>query len=262
MNDSSSDQRESEPSNAALPTPRRRNRFADSQCVSVVPNLYFHVVPVSAVFRKTELEPVFPALRAAQVQPWISRLSLFAVATFQPAPKGIDMSQLSDEAQAFKDEGLTRFYRFLGMLKQALWQCVNSNRCEDLASMARNAHRVGPEVGQDHDNSLVDESAEAIDSVDGGQAWINAGDPASGLPYFTQFGERGATGYDEVGGLEAIGCTGKILVATPYGPCYLASHPVFGANMYPATLFVAGETSIVLRALQHVTDATKVAADS
>jgi hypothetical protein len=218
---------------------------------------------MSATFRKTELEPVFPGLRAAEVQPWISESSVFAVATFQPARKGIDMSQLSEEAQAFKDEALEKFYYFLGLLRKTLYQCVNSGSetaggdqgIEDSATViACNSHC---QAGPGHDGGGDELDVEAIAGLNNRRAWINAGDPATGLPCFTQFGERGATGYDEVGGLEAIGCTGKMLVATPYGPCFLASHPVFGVNMYPATIFVAGEATVLMRALRLLTDASQ-----
>jgi hypothetical protein len=231
--------------------------------LSRVPNVHFHVARVRNSFRSTDLETVFPAL---QSQAWTKGVPLFAIPTFQPAPKGVDMSQYSDEAQQFKDLCLQRFYDLVGLFKLELFYCmyaaahfaekkdtgeVEEEEVVSLSSCDIDHTRAAAAVPADF------EKLEQISDSSGRRAWVNAGDPPTGLPYLTQFGERGSTGYDEVGGLEHFGCAGKMLVNTPYGACYLACHPEFGSNMYPATLFIGAEEEIMLCAAGRIADEGK-----
>ena len=226
-----------EHSSAVLPAASRRRHVVFPSAVSKVPlslNLHFLVCRVPMSIRRTEIETVFPALHADNL---LKSLPLFVVLTFQPTAT-VDMSQFTEEAQTFKDFAMSEFFVFFDEFKRQL-----------LGAHASSREAVGGSGG----DASASASAWPVMDADFGKKerladdlWINASDPPTGLPYLTEFGERGSTAYDEVSGMEEFAAVGKVLINTQWGPCHMACHPTFGVNMYPATFFVAGSQEVVL----------------
>lgn len=181
------------------------------------PQVYFSVMRVPKSFRTVEVETVFSALR----QDWARMLDLFAVLTVQPTGDMwgcVDCTQTSSEASAFKDDSSEHFLRFVRSFQRVLMTGTNSNNS-----------------AADEQSVVIPPNVERLTT----SLWLNGSDPATGLPLFTEFGERSFTTYDEGSGMEVLAAYGKTLINTPLGPCHVCSHPSFGSNFYPATFFVA-----------------------
>eukprot|EP00331_Platyophrya_macrostoma_P005889 CAMPEP_0176424538 /NCGR_PEP_ID=MMETSP0127-20121128/10889_1 /TAXON_ID=938130 /ORGANISM="Platyophrya macrostoma, Strain WH" /LENGTH=223 /DNA_ID=CAMNT_0017805599 /DNA_START=29 /DNA_END=700 /DNA_ORIENTATION=+ len=191
----------------------------ERQC-NAQPQVYFSVIRVPKSFRSVEVETVFSALR----QDWAKPLELFAILTIQPVDVWgatcVDCTQSTDEASAFKDTSGESFLAFVDVFKRSL--CPHLSE-DDMVGVERLASDI----------------------------WLNASDPATGLPLLTEFGERSFTTYDEGSGMEMLAAFGKSLINTPLGPCHVCTHPRFGTNFYPATLFVAcRDAAVVLQACE------------
>ncbi|KAI8873447.1 hypothetical protein GQ42DRAFT_115622, partial [Ramicandelaber brevisporus] len=76
-------------------------------------------------------------------------------------------------------------------------------------------------------------------------AWFDATDPASGYPVF---GTQGPSFYPDVVGAEYL--LGYETFST--GCCSMLSHPKWGANVYPSTMFAVTTTEVVRDAIADV----------
>lgn len=68
--------------------------------------------------------------------------------------------------------------------------------------------------------------------------WADVADPSSGYAVFTQ---RGSATYSEVDGAQRL----RAFDSVQAGGCYLLSHPRWGVNVYPATLFATAPIDVL-----------------
>lgn len=77
--------------------------------------------------------------------------------------------------------------------------------------------------------------------AEGEQFWVEIIDPCSGYPVF---GSRGSGIYSEVEGFQRL----LRYSCEQVGMCKVLVHPVWGANIYPATMFSNAPQHILLKA--------------
>lgn len=85
-----------------------------------------------------------------------------------------------------------------------------------------------------------------IDRLKAQGFWADITDPASGYPVFTQ---RGSAAFSEVDGAQRLHAWDTVQA----GGCFMLSHPRWGVNVYPASLF----TNAPLDALAPLIHATR-----
>eukprot|EP00128_Syssomonas_multiformis_P015537 Colp12_sorted_trinity150504_noHs@22242 len=104
---------------------------------------------------------------------------------------------------------------------------------------------IGPEVEDEKDallENFVDWAGQVCDQLSDSGFWADMTDPASGFPMRSN---GGPSFYPEVVGAEVLL---RYSVQTT-GCCKVLSHPRWGSNVYPATLFTTAPLPALLKAL-------------
>jgi hypothetical protein len=202
---------------------KRKSLVQDVRQSKTRPQLCYtvHVLPPS--FRRREVETVFAraprdvdqplhaVITFQQLQPWSEQASSPSTGSATASPG--DMIEFTAGAAEWKDTSRDEFLAWVADVQRAL------------------PAELSDEVGHTSHAASV---------------WIDAADPATGLAVS---GACASTIYSEIDGIEQLLLYDVVHVGTAGGGCRMVSHPKFGLDCYPATLFAACPTQVLLDTL-------------